>query len=399
MKASVTHPASWRQISLGDIAEIVGGKPAPQDPRAFADGGIPFVRMKDLGRYHLTTNLSKVDDKIAPTFAASNGLTPLRAGAILLPRSGSVALNHRAILGIDAIIVSHICAIVPELRKVFPLYLYYYLCTVTFERITKKTTGLDAINFSDLRKLLIPLPPLGEQQRLATLLDNADRIRRKRSQVLTMEEEFLKAAFLEKFGDPLTNPRRLPVVPIKHFGSVITGNTPPRANIQNYGNVIEWIKSDNINTPEHFLTPADEYLSEVGKSLGRTAPAGSTLVTCIAGSPSVIGNAALADREVAFNQQINAVVPNINTDPYFLYCQFLVGKKLIQSGSTNSMKGMVSKGKFQEINFLKPSYETQREFGQLFEHALESRKRIHEDYLSSERLFGSLTTRAFRGEL
>jgi type I restriction enzyme S subunit len=125
-----------------------------------------------------------------------------------------------------------------------------------------------------------------------------------------MADELLQSAFLDRFGDPLTNKKGLPTAPINELGRVVTGNTPPRANPENYGNAIEWIKSDNINTPEHFLTPADEYLSEVGKLQGRTVPAGSTLVTCIAGSPSVIGNAALADREVAFNQQINAVVPD-----------------------------------------------------------------------------------------
>jgi hypothetical protein len=34
------------------------------------------------------------------------------------------------------------------------------------------------------------------------------------------------------------------------------------------------------------------------------------LVTFIAGSPSSIGSAAIADRPVAFNQQINALVPH-----------------------------------------------------------------------------------------
>jgi type I restriction enzyme S subunit len=249
------------------------------------------------------------------------------------------------------------------------------------------------------RDMPVPLPPLEQQRRLGAVLDKADAIRRKRAQTLALADDLLKSAFLDLFGDPITNSKGLPVAPIKELGKVITGNTPPRADSANYGDAIEWIKSDNINTPDHFLTPAVEYLSETGKASSRTVPALSTLVTCIAGSPNVIGNASLADREVAFNQQINAVVPNRYTDPYFLYCQFLVGKKLIQASSTNSMKGMVSKGKFQEIKFLRPSYESQRHFGRIFEFVMRSRDRIKSDLLSSEQLFGSLTTRAFRGEL
>src|SRR6202140_3743078 len=104
-------PTSWRKATIGELAQIHGGKPAPQDPTAFAAGGIPFVRMKDLGRYHLTDNLNQVDDYLDRDFAAAHNLIPIKAGAILMPRSGSVGLNHRAILGIDAVIVSHICAL------------------------------------------------------------------------------------------------------------------------------------------------------------------------------------------------------------------------------------------------------------------------------------------------
>jgi type I restriction enzyme S subunit len=250
-----------------------------------------------------------------------------------------------------------------------------------------------------LSRITVLLPSLPEQRRIAAILDKADSVRQKRDQALVMADGFLKAAFLERFGDPQANRLGLPKAPIKELGTVITGNTPPRSNPKNYGHTIEWIKSDNINTPEHILTRADEYLSELGKSIGRIAPAGSTLVTCIAGSPGVIGNAALADREVAFNQQINAVVPHRETDSYFLYCQFLVGKTLVQTHSTNSMKGMVSKGKFQEIRFLKPGRDEQREFGRIFERALSSRDRIRDDLIDSHTLFASLSARAFRGEL
>jgi type I restriction enzyme S subunit len=214
-----------------------------------------------------------------------------------------------------------------------------------------------------------------------------------------MADEMLRSEFYRRFGDPLRNSKGLPKAPIMSLGSVVTGNTPPRMSAENFGSAIEWIKSDNINTPDYFLTRAEECLSEIGKSRGRIAPAGSTLVTCIAGSPSVIGNAALTDREVAFNQQINAVIPHKTTDPYFLYCQFLVGKKLIQSNSTNSMKGMVSKGKFQEIEFLKPSLGEQKEFGEFFKRVVGMTRQLREACAESRELFGSLSTRAFRGEL
>ncbi len=396
---SENHPHGVRHVHLGEIVRVVGGKPAPQNPKAFSDGGIPFVRMRDLGRYHLTTNLTKVDDHIAPEYAEEKNIKSVRAGSILMPRSGSVALNHRAILGRDSIIVSHIVALDPDETQVHNKFLYYYLCSITLEKITKKTTGLDAINFSDLRQLQIPLPPLNEQRRIAAILDKADVIRRKREQALDLADEFLRSVFLEMFGDPLINSKSLPTKPLSGFGKIVTGNTPPRANPRNYGNHIEWIKSDNINTPEHFLTNSSEHLSKEGMQLGRTVPAGSILVICIAGSPSSIGKVAIADRSVALNQQINAITPNANVDQFFLYSQFLVGQRLIQGVSTNSMKGMVSKGKFKEIEFLAPEPEEQQEFGRIFKKYLHNNNVLREAYQNSHNLFASLSQRAFRGEL
>ena len=392
-------PTSWNWVALGDICKIIGGKPAPQDQEAFCANGIPFVRMKDLGAYHLTTNLIKVTDAIDVAYAKKKNLVPIKRGAILLPRSGSVALNHRAILGVDAIIVSHICALEVASPQVFNVYLYYYLTQIGMETFTKKTTGLDAITFEDLSKVQIPLPSLDEQRRIAAILDKSDVICCKRQESIRLAEEFLRSTFLEMFGDPESNPKEWDKVPIKELGNVTTGNTPSRECSDYYGEGIEWIKSDNINTPFHFLTEAKEHLTPAGQRVGRIVPENSTLVTCIAGSPECIGNAAIANRPVAFNQQINAVTPFKGTDPYFLYVQVLVAKKLIQGQSTESMKGMVSKGKFENIQFLKPPANLQTEFGKIFIRFHNMIQKAGSSNQQSTNLFNSLVQRAFRGEL
>ena len=193
-------------------------------------------------------------------------------------------------------------------------------------QITKLVTGTAQQNFgpSHLKATKITLPPLAEQRRIAEVLDRAEALRAKRRAALAQLDSLTQSVFLDLFGDPATNPKGWPRKPAGEIGRVITGNTPPRANPGNYGTAIEWIKSDNINTPHYYLTKADEGLSESGKSIARIVPAGSILVTCIAGSPDCIGNAAMADREVAFNQQINAFVPEYG-DPHFYTLRFLSG--------------------------------------------------------------------------
>jgi type I restriction enzyme, S subunit len=388
----------WPRAALGDLCDIRGGFPAPQDDAAFENGEIPFVRMKDVGRHHFTSNLCETEQSLNRAHFEQGRYQLTPRGSILMPRSGSVALNHRAVLTVDAVIVSHLCALVPTSDKVTTDFLYRFLCLADMRKLTKKTTGLDSIAFSDLRLVAIPLPPLAEQRRIAEILDKADALRAKRCAALAQFDTLTQSIFLDMFGDPAANPKGLPRKRISEVANVVTGNTPSRAVPNYYGDEIEWIKSDNINTPHYFLTKAEEGLSAAGKSIARVAPPGSILVTCIAGSPACIGNAAMTDREVAFNQQINAVIPAIG-NPHFVYAQIRIGKRLIQEASTAGMKGMVSKSRFERIGLVWPPESRQNEFAARML-AVEKVSASHRrSFVALDSLFTSLQHRAFRGEL
>ena len=121
-------------------------------------------------------------------------------------------------------------------------------------------------------------------------------------------------------------------------------------------------------------------------------------MTCIAGSADCIGNVALADREVAFNQQINALTPLEGVDHRFLYVLLLVGKRLVQAASTNSMKGMVSKGKLEEVEVPAPPPEAQRKFGDAFDRVLRMSQHQESAHRDAEVLFAATAQRAFSGQ-
>lgn len=138
-------------------------------------------------------------------------------------------------------------------------YLYYFLRNEKlFNYVvsnSERTAGQDGIKKELLEQYVIPLPPIEEQKRIAAILDKADRVRRKRQEAIRLTEELGRSIFLDMFGDPVTNPKGWEVSPLSNFGEVFTGNTPPRASLENYGDCIEWIKSDNITTPYHFGSP------------------------------------------------------------------------------------------------------------------------------------------------
>lgn len=280
-------------------------------------------------------------------------------------------------------------------------FLYYFLCEY-IDTLRNNSIGgvIKYIKLSDLTDINFPLIPIKEQQSIVKILDKTEEIRTKKKLANEKLDEFLKSTFIDMFGDPVTNPKGYNVELIKNIGTVVTGNTPPRTNEEYYGNYIEWIKSDNINTPYTYLTKAEEYLSELGMQKGRVVPKNSILVTCIAGSFNCIGNVALTDRSVAFNQQINAIIPEkkyINSA--FLYEQLYIGKKLIQEKSTNSMKGMVSKSKFETIKLILPDLKEQELFEKIFVEVEKQKEKNQKVIEQMDNLFNSLMQQAFNGEL
>jgi type I restriction enzyme, S subunit len=388
---------TWKTAKLGEVCEVVSGATPKTGRPEFWGGDVPWVTPKDLSDLESKT-LSDTPRKITKAGLDS-------CSARMLPAQ-SVLFSSRAPIGLVAINSIPVCtnqgfkSMVPSAGRISSDYLYWWL-RLNRERLDKLGRGatFKEVSKKIVEEVEIPLPPLTEQKRMAGILDAADALRAKRREALVQLDTLMQSTFLDMFGDPVTNPMGWARSRIGDLGDVITGNTPARKCSEYYGDAIEWIKSDNINDPSFTLTNAEEGLSQKGRRIARIAPKGSVLVTCIAGSRSCIGNAAIADREVAFNQQINAFVPGKRVLLWYAFGIFLMGKDLVQRASTNSMKGMVSKSAFAGITIPLPPLDLQHRFAAIVE-SVERQKALMRAHLAElEALFASLQSRAFSGTL
>ncbi len=100
--------------------------------------------------------------------------------------------------------------IIKDSSKVDNKYLQHVLNDPkTREYYRKFASGGLQINLgkSDLLNVEIPLPPLAEQRRIASILDQADDLRQKRQQAIEKLDQLLQATFIDMFGDPVSNPK------------------------------------------------------------------------------------------------------------------------------------------------------------------------------------------------
>lgn len=389
---------NWQQVKLGEIFEIArGGSPRPIDQYITDDpNGLNWISIKDAS--NSSKYIYKTEKKIKPEGLHKTRL--VHPDDFLL--TNSMSFGRPYIMKTTGCIHDGWLVLSADKSRVDTDYFYHLLGS---DFMYRKFAGLAAgavvknLNTELVKSISVPLPPLTEQRRIASILDNADELRQKRQQAIEKLDQLLQATFIDMFGDPVSNPKGWDLYKLSDLGSISTGNTPSRDDADNFGNYLEWIKSDNLNNDEDYATTATEYLSEKGAKKGRVVPEGSILVTCIAGSFDCIGNLAMVDRKVSFNQQINSITPNDTVVLEFLYYLMKISKPIIQNASTNSMKGMISKSKFSEILLPIPSKEKQIQFVELFK-KLYGLKVSHKLYSNNaDSLFKSLQNQAFNSTL
>ncbi|XLX40621.1 restriction endonuclease subunit S [Ectopseudomonas mendocina] len=199
---------------LGDLCSLVTKGTTPTSVGFdFAERGVPFLRIQNISGNTVSLNeVLYIDEGTHNALARSK----IRAGDFLITIAGTI--GRTAIVPQD-FPESNCNQAVAILRfdesKLWPKFLLYWLSTegATSQISGRKVTAtISNLSLGQIKELEIPLPPLPEQKRIAAILDKADTIRRKRQQAIQLADDFLRAVFLDMFGDPVTNPKGWNVV-------------------------------------------------------------------------------------------------------------------------------------------------------------------------------------------
>ncbi len=134
-------------------------------------------------------------------------------------------------------------------------------------------------------------------------------------------------------------------VELKEVFEIVTGNTPSKKDSDNYGNQVPFVKPPNLWNG--FVTETQDYLTEKGAKKSRILPPYSVLVTCIGN----LGRVGINKNMVAFNQQINALKPNVNINSLFIFFQAQSPdfKLQLEQKSSATTVAIVNKGSFETI--------------------------------------------------
>ena len=193
------------------------------------------------------------------------------------------------------------------------------------------TVGQQRVGAQDIKDCLIPVPSVEEQVRIVAKLEDAfaeiDRAEKAYEELQTLAgvlrgqilQEVIQGKLVPQLAEegvaeqigvapeevPFEIPESWRWVTLASVGKTHTGATPSTSKKEYFGSDIPFVKPGDID--HCLLTYREDGLSTAAYEVARLVPEKSLLMVCIGGS---IGKVALCDREVSFNQQINAIVCN-----------------------------------------------------------------------------------------
>lgn len=271
-------------------------------------------------------------------------------------------------------------------------YLYYYLGERGFQDIISGTAQ-PQITGQGLTKIEIPLPPLPEQKRIADILDKAGAIRRKRQQAIQLADDFLRAVFLDMFGDPVTNPKGWVVRPV---GDLCDCIVPGRDKPKSFNGSTPWITTNELIhlgvtfKKENYIGLTEDEISEVR---ARVVPKESVIMTCVGD----LGVVSVAGEDMVINQQLHAFLPSEEIAPSYLAFSLASQKGYMLKMASSTTLPYMNKTVCNSVPVMLPPKKMQDKFESLV--AKVAAFKLKSTGFSDETAFQSISQKAFSGQL
>ena len=350
----------WKEYKLGEIADVQTGPFGSQLHMSdYQDEGTPIITVEHLGDNRIIhNNLPLVGEK------DKNRLKKyvLAEGDIVFSRVGSVDRRAYVSANEDGWMFSGRCLRVRPTQEVDSKFLSYYFGLEDFkETIRRIAVGatMPSINTTILSNVVIPLPPIDTQQRIASILssldDKMDLLHRENKTLEAMAETLFRQWFIEEAKEDWKEGKLGDIISVKG------GTTPSTKESHFWNGDIAW------TSPRDVTTLNGLYLFETEKKITKKGleqissgllPAGTLLMS----SRAPVGVLAFSEIPIAINQGYIAILDDKGYEKEFIYLWLKANMDTIHSYSNGSTFMEISKSAFKSIDILIPTKEEVNDF-------------------------------------
>jgi len=387
------------RVRLGDVAKITSGSTAPKENEFNSEQkGFPFIRAGHLG---LLLSGTKENDLpyITCELAENKKLTKVPKGTVIFAKSGMSCMKNRIVeLSEECLIVNHLAAINCH-ESVLPKYLKYFLMKNPPSRLVVDE-AYPSIRLSDISNIVLNLPDLPTQQKIANTLDKAAELIEKRKTQITALDDLTQSIFHDMFGDPTTNEKEFEVGQIRDL--IVEAKYGTSAKADDSKGEFAYLRMNNItyqgrmdfaNLKYIDLNEIDQekYIVQYGDLLfNRT------------NSKELVGKTAVYNKKepMAIAGYLIRVRSNelANTNYISGYLNSKHGKKTLQNMCKNIV-GManINAKELQSIKILISPIELQNKYAEIVQKIEQQRVLLQQGLVELETNFNALMQKVFKG--
>ncbi|MCC6384487.1 MAG: restriction endonuclease subunit S [Bacteroidia bacterium] len=370
---------------LGNIADFKMGQAPHSDTYNDKGEGTLLIKAGDFG-FHYPT----------PTEYTTNPIAFSEEGDVLICVVG--ATSGKVNKGINASITRSIAAIRSHEEKLNSDFLFYFLRS-SYSRINKMTSGSaqGIISKPILAKIEIPLPSLSDQLHIANILSKAENLIAQRKESIRLLDEFLKSTFLEMFGDPVRNEKGWETKPLGELCNIRRGASPRPIN--NFiGDEVPWIKiGDGTKGNDLYIESTQVSITKEGASKSVLLDEGSLV---FANCGVSLGFARILKIKGCIHDGWLSF-ENIKSELDKIYLLKLLNNstEYLRRIAPDGTQPNLNTGIMKNFKIILPPINLQTQFALIVEKTEALKTQYQQSLSELENLYGSLSQKAFRGEL
>lgn len=361
--------------------------------------GPKFLRITDIQNGHVEWN----SVPFCECDAADESACKLEEGDIVFARTGATTGKSFLIRHCPerAVFASYLIRVRPK-KSIWPAYLAHFFQTPDYWRQIRKNftgTAQGGVNASSLKGIELPLPPLPEQQRIGATMDLAEALRAKRRRALERIGLLTRSAFLDFFGDPVSNPKNLPTLSLGEIARFVGGGTPSRAVSAYYEGEICWATSKDMKG--ELLRDTQEHITERAIEESATNLVQPETILVVVKSKILMHRlpVLIAKVPTCFGQDLKGIILKQPWSSRYIARHLRLGQKWLLDRARGANTEGLTLDHLREFPVLVPPPALVERYDQIEQTIELQRERMSRSLTTLDALFASLQHRAFRGEL
>lgn len=365
---------NWKTIFISDLCEIKYGKALKKEFRS--GGDVPVYGSNGIVGYHNE---------------------PLVNGAtILIGRKGSIGEVHFSSIPCWPIDTTYYVDFKDS--SVHIGWFFRLLKTLNLDNLNR-SAAIPGLNRNDVYRIKIPIPEnYDDQVRIAGILLRAERLIEKRKESIRLLDEFLKSTFLEMVGDPVRNEKGWEKVSLSKLGELNRGVSKhrPRNAPELLGGKFPLIQTGDVSNSGVYITKYTQTYSRIGLEQSKLWKKGTLCITIAAN----IAKTGILTFDACFPDSVVGFDININ-ESNVLYVHYLFGffQRILEKNAPQAAQKNINLEILRNLLVPKPPLPLQKQFASIVEKIETIKAKYQVSLEELERLYGSLSQRAFKGEL